>query len=145
MGEKLHQSPGLFCYSGNKRNADRFILEAEIVYQIRRLRLLDDQPVMIETGYIPIKIVPELSRTIVSKSIFNYLEDKKNQTVTKSFLSIEAQPSTSDDQELLHLTPQEPVGVMSGIFFLDDGTPFELSNMRLHYKYMKYNAVVELK
>lgn len=124
---------------------DLFLAAEDFVYQIRRLRLLDDQPVMIETGYIPIKIAPELSRTIVSGSIFNYLEDKKNQTVTKSFLSIEAQPSTEEDQKLLNLTPQEPVGVMSGIFFLDDGTPFELSNMRLHYQYMKYNALVELK
>ncbi len=124
---------------------DLFLAAEDFVYQIRRLRLLDDQPVMIETGYIPIKIAPELSRTIVSGSIFNYLEDKKNQTVTKSFLSIEAQPSTEEDQKLLNLTPQEPVGVMSGIFFLDDGTPFELSNMRLHYRYMKYNALVELK
>lgn len=124
---------------------DLFLASEDFVYRIRRLRLLDDQPVMIETGYIPIKIVPELSRTIVSGSIFNYLEDKKNQTVTKSFLSIEAQPSTKEDQELLNLSSNEPVGVMSGIFFLDDGTPFELSNMRLHYKYMKYNALVELK
>ena len=50
---------------------DLFLASEDFVYRIRRLRLLDDQPVMIETGYIPIKIVPELSRTIVSGSIFN--------------------------------------------------------------------------
>ena len=42
------------------------------------------------------------------------------------------------------LALNEPVGVMEGIFFLDDGTPFEVSNMRIHYKYMKYNTFVNL-
>ncbi|GEP19945.1 GntR family transcriptional regulator [Pediococcus argentinicus] len=121
---------------------DLFLNDDDFVYQIRRLRLLDGAPVMIETGYIPIKIVPELSTQIISKSIFNYLEEQKGQRVTKSFLSISTEPSTKEDQELLKLQPNEPVGIMSGIFFLDDGTPFEISNMRLHYKYMNYNTFV---
>ncbi|MDU2501675.1 MAG: GntR family transcriptional regulator, partial [Lactobacillus gasseri] len=49
-----------------------------------------------------------------------------------------------EDQSKLMLAPNEPVGVMEGIFFLDDGTPFEVSNMRIHYKYMKYNTFVNL-
>ena len=27
---------------------------------------------------------------------------------------------------------------------MDDGTPFEVSNMRVHYKYMRYNTFVSL-
>lgn len=123
---------------------DLFLNPDDFVYQIKRLRLFDKQPFMIETGYIPIKIVPELSREIVSGSIFNYLQDEKNQTVTKSFLTISAEPSTVEDQTELHLQPNEPVGVMAGVFFLDDGTPFEYSRMRLHYQYMKYNTSVTL-
>lgn len=33
---------------------------------------------------------------------------------------------------------------MGGVFFLDDGTPFEVSNMRIHYRYMKYSTFVNL-
>lgn len=59
-------------------------------------------------------------------------------------MTITADPSSKEDQELLGLKPVEPVGVMEGIFFLDDGTPFEVSNMRIHYKYLNYNTFVSL-
>ena len=121
---------------------DLFLTADEFVYEIKRLRLLDDQPFMIESGYIPIKLVPQLNRQVVSGSIFNYVQKTLHAAVTKSFLSIAADASNTTDQELLHLQPNEPVGLMSGIFFLDDGTPFEVSNMRLHYQYMKYTTFV---
>jgi len=123
---------------------DLFLRPDNFVYKIVRLRLFDDKPFMIETGYIPIKIVPNLNKSIIEGSIFHYLEDACNQAVTKSFLSIFAEPSQSEDQELLHLKKHEPVGIMEGIFFLDNGTPFEFSHMRFHYKYMKFNTFVSV-
>lgn len=123
---------------------DLFLNDGDFVYKIRRLRLLDEEPIMIETGYIPIKIAPELSKAIVEKSIFNYLEDAKGQQVTRSYMSIQVAPSNQKDQELLGLTANEPVGIMSGIFFMDDGTPFEISNMRIHYRHMNYSTFVSV-
>lgn len=121
-----------------------FLNDNDFVYQIKRLRLIDDQPFMIETGFILIKITPTLSPEIVNGSIFNYLEDKMGKRVTKSFMTIGVSPSDKQDQELLKLSSTEPVGIIDGIFFLDDGTPFEVSNMRIHYKYMKYSTFVSL-
>lgn len=123
---------------------DLFLNPGDFVYEIKRLRLFDDQPFMIEQGYIPIKVASGLSAETVSGSIFNFLESSTGKTVTKSFMTIAAAPSNEEDQELLHLKPTEPVGIMEGIFFLDDGTPFEVSNMRLHYKYLNYNTFVNL-
>ena len=121
-----------------------FLSPGDFVYQIERLRILDNIPFMIETGFIPIKILPELSLGDVEGSIFNYVEEQKRNAVTKSFMSVMAAPSTDNDQALLNLAPNEPVGIMEGIFFLDDGTPFEVSTMRLNYKFMRYNAFVSL-
>lgn len=123
---------------------DLFLNKNDFVYEFKRLRLLDQQPFMIETGYLPIKIVPELTEDILRHSLFNYLEDKQNKTVTKSFLNITVSPSNKEDREQMKLTPEEPVGVMEGIFFLDDGTPFEISKMRVHYRYMRFNTFVNL-
>ncbi|KRM06322.1 transcriptional regulator [Liquorilactobacillus ghanensis DSM 18630] len=121
---------------------DLFLKKDDFVYRIVRLRSFGQQPFMIETGYIPIKIVPELSRKIISGSIFNYLQTEHNLAVTKSFLSVFAEPSTTEDQQLLQLKATEPTGIMEGIFFLDNGTPFEFSTMRFHYKYLKFNSFV---
>ncbi len=123
---------------------DLFLSHDDFVYKIVRLRLFEDQPFMIETGYIPIRIVPELTKSTIESSIFNYLQKKHHQSVTKSFLSVFAEPSTKNDQELLGLLPTEPTGIMEGIFFLDDGTPFEFSHMRFHYKYLKFNSFVSV-
>lgn len=123
---------------------DLFLEDNDFVYKVKRLRLIDDQPFIIETGYIPIKIIPTLSPDIVKSSIFNYLETAKGKRVTKSFMSISVAPSKADDQRLLKLKPTEPVAIMEGVFFLDDGTPFEVSNMRVHYRYMKYDTFVSL-
>ncbi|CAH0418899.1 GntR family transcriptional regulator [Periweissella ghanensis] len=121
-----------------------FLSPGDFVYQLQRLRRLDGEPFMIENGFIPIKVLPELGMDNVTNSIFNFVEDTKKKSVTKSFMSVMAEPSTERDRQLLGLSATEPVGVMEGIFFLDDGTPFEVSTMRLHYKYMKYNAFVSL-
>lgn len=123
---------------------DLFLNENDFVYEFKRLRLLEEQPFLIETGYIPIKIIPELKSEILQSSLFNYLEDEQNKTVTKAFLNITVEPSSKEDQTEMKLKPVEPVGVISGIFFLDDGTPFEISNMRVHYRYMRFNTFVNV-
>ncbi len=121
-----------------------FLNENDYVYKIERLRLIDEQPFIIETGYIPIKILPSLSPAVLQKSIFNYLENAKGKQVTRSYLTLTVEPSNTADQKLLKLNENEPVGVMAGVFFLDDGTPFEVSNMRVHYKYMRFNTFVSV-
>ncbi|PWG00242.1 GntR family transcriptional regulator [Levilactobacillus bambusae] len=121
-----------------------FLNEHDFVYRIKRLRFVDDSPIIIETGYIPIKLVPELTPNIVKSSIFNYMDSEDHKRVIKSFMSIQVAPSTPEDQELLSLTATEPVGIMAGTFFLDDGTPFEFSSMRVHYRYLNYNTSIDL-
>lgn len=121
-----------------------FLKPSEFVYSFKRLRLIDSVPFMIETGYIPIKLAPELSEDIASESIFNYVESELDQEVNKTYLTISAAPSDEEGQKLLDLKPTEPVGMMEGIFFLNDGTPFEFSTMKLHYKYFKYDSFVDL-
>lgn len=121
-----------------------FLNEGDFVYEIKRLRRLEGAPFMIERGYVPISVLPGLNRDIVSGSVYEYIEKNKHRSVTKSFMTIMAEPSTEEDQQLLKLSEKEPVGIMEGIFFMDDGTPLEFSTMRLHYKYLRYNAFVSL-
>jgi DNA-binding GntR family transcriptional regulator len=124
--------------------ANLFLKPSEFVYSFKRLRLMDDVPFMIETGYIPIKLAPELSEDVASESIFNYVDTELGQEVNKTYLTISAAPSDEEGQKLLDLKANEPVGLMEGIFFLNDGTPFEFSTMKLHYKYFKYDSFVDL-
>ncbi|UQS82928.1 GntR family transcriptional regulator [Bombilactobacillus folatiphilus] len=121
-----------------------FLQADDFVYKFKRLRKLDSTPILIETSYIPVRLWPELSQEILGQSLFNYLEEEKSELINRAYLDMTAEPSTLEDQQLLNLTPQEPVGLMTGIFFRDDGLPFEYSSMRLHYKYWNFSTFVDL-
>ncbi|MFD1910499.1 UTRA domain-containing protein [Paenibacillus rhizoplanae] len=126
---------------------DLFLMPHDFVYKIVRLRLFEGAPFMIETGYIPIKIVqksrPDDYRRVDFFSLSGGVAQSGGDQIL--FLSIFfAEPSLPEDQELLHLKENEPVGIMEGIFFLDNGTPFEFSHMRFHYEYLKFNTFVSV-
>ncbi|BDR59642.1 GntR family transcriptional regulator [Xylocopilactobacillus apicola] len=121
-----------------------FLTEDDFVYSFKRLRCLDQKPILIETSYIPVRAFPELSQNLLEQSLFNYLENEKNMIINRAYLDLTTEPSTPNDQELLNLKPTEPVGIMAGIFFVDDGTPFEYSSMRLHYRYLNFSTFVDL-
>ncbi len=50
-----------------------FLNPGEFVYEIKRLRSFDDKPFMIELGYIPIRVAPELNAQRVEGSISTIL------------------------------------------------------------------------
>ncbi|MBS9339143.1 GntR family transcriptional regulator [Fructobacillus sp. M2-14] len=121
-----------------------FLNDGDFVYEIKRLRKLDGVPFMIEYGYVPIALLPGLKKGDVTQSIYGYVEKEKQRKVTRSFMTVMCAPSNDEEQKLLQLKETEPVGIMEGIFFMDDGTPLEYANMRLHYEYLRYNAFVSL-
>ena len=46
------------------------------IYQIIRLRLVDNQPFVLEHTYMPCDLVPGLSREILQNSIYSYIQDE---------------------------------------------------------------------
>ncbi|MBC6498092.1 UTRA domain-containing protein [Weissella confusa] len=66
----------------------------------------------------------ELTSEDLGHSMFHYAEATTKKAVTKSFMTVTVEPSDEDDRSHLQLSEVEPVGVMAGIYFLDDGTPF---------------------
>lgn len=140
------EAPAIKVLSFSVETADEesrqalFLEKGEQVYHMQRLRVLQGTAFMIENAIIPVKLLPDLTAQDVEHSLFQYTQQATKKAVTKSFLTVTAEPSTESDQKLLALQPVEPVGVMTGVFFLDDGTPFEMATMRVHYKYMQFNS-----
>ena len=144
------ESPAIELLSFETEQADEetrlalFLEDGEEVYRIKRLRKLQDQAFMIENALVPVKLLPALTAEDLGHSMFHYAEETTKKAVTKSFMTVTVEPSSEDDRDHLALSEVEPVGVMAGIYFLDDGTPFEVGSMRVHYKYMRYNSFVSL-
>lgn len=114
----------------------------EFVYHIKRVRYVNDIAVSIETDYIPIKILPNLTIDIVKGSIYGYATDELKLNIKNSYISLFSAPSNEEDQSLLNLKDTEPVTVIEEIIFLDTGIPFEYTIVRNHYKNFSYNTIV---
>lgn len=144
------ESPAIELLSFEQEVADAetrlalFLEPGEAVYRIKRLRKLQNKPFMIENALVPVKLLPMLTADDLQHSMFHYAEDTIKKAVTKSFMTVTVEPSSADDQHHLGLDATQPVGVMAGIYFLDDGTPFEVGTMRVHYQYMSYNSFISL-
>ena len=89
---------------------DLFLSEDDFVYRIERLRLIDDQPFMIETGYIPIKINPTLSSSVVEGSIFNYIRRSDEQDRHPFLHDLDRRPVHGKRPKALKLDPHRTSG-----------------------------------
>lgn len=128
-----------------KKIADSLVLSNnDFVYYIKRVRLLDGEPISIEEAYIPIKHLPELNKSHIKKSLFLYAEEN-GFNLTNSYLSVYADCSTSEDQRYLGLQQNQPVSVIEEIILTDTGVPFEISIIRNHYKKFMLNTVTKKK
>ncbi|WP_321384957.1 GntR family transcriptional regulator [uncultured Enterococcus sp.] len=115
---------------------------ADFTYHVKRVRFLDDEPISIETDYIPIQLFPHLSVKMIQDSIYNSAQKEMGITLKNSYISIFSEPSTEEDQKKLGLLPTEPVTVTEEIVFTDTGIPFEYTIVRNHYKKFTYNTSV---
>ena len=59
----------------------------EKVYYVRRIRMIDDVPILIENSYIPVAIFPWLSVGNLERSKFNYFKKECNITILESHRS----------------------------------------------------------
>lgn len=60
----------------------------EKVYYVRRIRMIDDVPILIENSYIPVAIFPWLSIGNLERSKFNYFKKECNITILKATVAI---------------------------------------------------------
>ena len=52
--------------------------EGELVYKIKRLRLADGTPMMLETAYIPVKFCPNISQSDLTDSLYAVISQYNN-------------------------------------------------------------------
>lgn len=115
----------------------------EQVFQIQRIRLANDQPIALETTYIPEKLVPDLNEEILNTSIYQYIEKTLQFSIGHATQIIES--SKANDLEILHLQLEQgdPVLLIERQTFLENGTPLEIVNST--YRSDKYKFKINIK
>lgn len=102
------------------------VLENTPLFEIIRVRLADDEPMAIETVYIPVHYYPRLSAEEVAHgSLYNVLRIKANLMIHEAVQSIEADLAGQYEAELLHIKPKSPVILMKRLTKNASGQTFE--------------------
>lgn len=102
----------------------------EPVYVIDRLRKVDDTPRFLEHNFLPLKLVPGLSRDVLKGSLYGYLCDHLGLRLSGAKRDITATLATSRDVVYLHAQLGEPVIEIAQVVWLSTGEHVDFSTVR---------------
>ena len=121
---------------------DRLNIEkGENVWEIKRVRYANGEPVSYMITYMPVKMFPNLKKDDCI-SLYNYIRDN-NYNIYKANRTIEAIISNAELINLLELDSEAPILHIEQVGILQNGEAFEYSHT-YHYGYkLTLNALVE--
>jgi len=100
----------------------------EDVWFIRRVRLLDGQPVLIEDTNIPHQIIATIPQAILEDgSLYGYIEDYTGNKISDADSLIEADLFNEELAALLNIEPGQPMLKITEVTRLNDGKAFNFS------------------
>ena len=100
------------------------------VYSVRRLRLIDDEPEILEQTFLPVSMFPDLSISAMRSSKYDYIEKTKGLKIKLASQSAKAEILTDPIAKELNVDEGYPVIRVDSVGELDDGRVFEYT---IHY------------
>ena len=101
------------------------------VYEIKRVRMVDGEPIVLEHTYMPVKLVPELTKEICEKSIYAYMHDELNFTLGNAFRKFSALGADDEDVKVLNVEKGSPILEVEQVVYLTNGKTIEYSTRRV--------------
>ncbi|UPK47321.1 MULTISPECIES: trehalose operon repressor [Paenibacillus] len=102
----------------------------EKVWEIRRVRKVDGEHVILDKDHISQKLIPGLSKDICNDSIFAYIEEELGLTISFAKKEILVEEPTAEDRELLDLEGFHNVVVVRSQVYLEDASQFQFTESR---------------
>ena len=116
----------------------------DLVIEIRRVRTVNGDPIVIETSYHPYERFPELLSTDMNnRSIYQILDDKYDSLPQEAFDSIIAGVATADEADLLDIPLGAPVMRYQRIALDKNTQPMEFTLSV--YRADRYQFVVQFR
>ncbi|NWE44456.1 trehalose operon repressor [Pseudomonas gingeri] len=108
-------------------------LQAEpgsLVIRIKRVRRIDGKRIILDINHFVADLIPGLTRDIAEHSIYAYIEQTLQLSISFAQRTIEAARCSKDDQQHLDLDGASHVIVVKNQTFLQDGRQFEYTESR---------------
>jgi len=119
------------------------IPEDEELVQLRRLRLVEKEPIAIQNAFLRHRFCPGImERGLIEGSLYKTLEEGYGLRLGRALQTVEAKPADEYEARLLALEVGQPVLVLERLTCLADGRPIEY--VRSTYRGDRYRFTVEL-
>ncbi|MBI5829640.1 MAG: GntR family transcriptional regulator [Chloroflexi bacterium] len=124
--------PGAKVLSVEQRPADSAIAKelglrtSDAVYDIHRLRLINQEPAMLETFYLPVARFARLDQfDLAKRSVYEILETEYGVTISRARQSLEPVVAAEYEARLLKIKIGAPLMLETRLAFDDRGRPVE--------------------
>lgn len=96
------------------------------VIEITRLRLVQDEPLVLVTTYLPHALCPDVLHTdLTQQSLYAYLRSHCSVNIARGRRILEAVTANEYEATLLNIKKGTPLIMFDSISYSDDGTPVE--------------------
>ncbi len=112
------------------------------VFHFERVRSLNGVNEVIEETYIPIELMPNLTKAIIEGSLFEYIEDTLKLKIKSAHKSIRVEKADNYAAEILGVNDEDPLPITTDIIYLSTGTPIIYSSVKYNYK--RFNFVTTI-
>jgi GntR family transcriptional regulator len=99
--------------------------ESTPVYELCRLRLVDDEPLSLQTAYLPIALCPELEENDLTASLYRLLETRYGLRLWAGQEVLRARCAVPYEAELLRIKENMPVMYMERVTYAANGAAVE--------------------
>jgi GntR family transcriptional regulator len=112
------------------------------VLHFQRVRYADDKPLVMEKSWIPAAQCPDLRREDVKSSLYAVLFKKYHYRIAAAHQSLRAMVASESEAQTLDLKVGEPVMLVYGVTYLDDGRAIEAQES--HFRAESIEFIIEL-
>lgn len=119
------------------------LADDEVVFEIRRRRLVDDVPVALLHNYVRRALCPGIeANDFRQKTIFGLLEHVYGLEIATGRRVFEAQAASTEVAQLLDVAPGAPVLYLEQLTFLSNGEPIEYSDVWIRGDRLKLTSTL---
>lgn len=115
----------------------------ELVYRLRRVRLVDGEPISLNTSFVPVRLAPELAvDDLVHRQLCEILQDRYHLRMSRVTESLESTLPSPEEAKLLRIRRTTPLLLLRQEISDASGQRFEYSRIlfrgdkiRLEFRY----------
>lgn len=108
------------------------------VWRLIRQRVVDGCASVVDIDYLDARLMPQLNRGIAENSIYDYLENQLNLSISHAFKEITIDNATDQDKILIDLGKDQHVVCIRSKVYLTNGKQFQFTESRHKLEKFKF-------